>query len=63
MDIDLLMSLAHSRVTRNLTDKEALRYLHLELAPAIPGSEKVRPARLPVVCVPYYETTSWSSVA
>ena len=36
MDIDLLMSLARSRVTRNLTLEECQRYLHLDEVPPIP---------------------------
>jgi WD40 repeat protein len=38
MDIDLLMSLARSRVTRNLTLEECRRYLHLDEVPPIPFS-------------------------
>ncbi len=38
MDIDLLMSLARSRVTRNLTLYECRRYLHLDEVPPIPFS-------------------------
>jgi hypothetical protein len=30
MDIDLLLSLARSRVTRNLTPEECEKYLHLD---------------------------------
>ena len=36
MDIDLLMSLARSRVTRNLTPEECQKYLHLDEVPPIP---------------------------
>jgi hypothetical protein len=36
MDIDLLMSLARSRVTRNLTHEECRKYLHLDEVPPIP---------------------------
>jgi hypothetical protein len=36
MDIDLLMSLARSRVTRNLTPEECKKYLHLDEVPPIP---------------------------
>jgi WD40 repeat protein len=36
MDIDLLMSLARSRVTRNLTPEEGRKYLHREDVPPIP---------------------------
>ena len=36
MDIDLLMSLARSRVTRNLTPEECRKYLHLDDVPPIP---------------------------
>ena len=49
MGIDLLMSLARSRVTRNLTLEECRTYLHLDAAPPIPFGklrllEKRRPA-------------------
>ena len=36
MDIDLLMSLARSRVTRNLTPEECRKYLHRDDVPPIP---------------------------
>jgi hypothetical protein len=36
MDIEILISLARSRVTRNLTLDECRRYLHLEEVPPIP---------------------------
>ncbi len=36
MDIDLLMSLARSCVTRNLTLEECRKYLHLDEVPPIP---------------------------
>ena len=36
MDIDLLLSLARKRVTRNLTREECQRYLHLDDVPPIP---------------------------
>ncbi len=36
MDIDLLLSLARSRVTRNLTLEECQKYLHLDEVPPIP---------------------------
>jgi hypothetical protein len=36
MDIDLLMALARSRVTRNLTVEECQKYLHLDEVPPIP---------------------------
>jgi len=36
MDIDLLLSLARSRATRNLTPEECQRYLHLDEVPPIP---------------------------
>ncbi|HXA03955.1 MAG TPA: hypothetical protein VNY30_03915, partial [Bryobacteraceae bacterium] len=36
MDIDLLMSLAHSRTTRNLTLVECRKYLHADEVPPIP---------------------------
>jgi WD40 repeat protein len=36
MDIDLLMSLARSRVTRNLTLEECRKYLHTDEVPPIP---------------------------
>ena len=36
MDIDLLMSLGRSRVTRNLTSEECRQYLHLDEVPPIP---------------------------
>jgi hypothetical protein len=35
-DIEPLMSLARSRVTRNPTPKEYRKYLHLDEAPPIP---------------------------
>jgi len=37
MDIDLLMSLARSRVTRNLTLEECRKYLHRDDVPPIPS--------------------------
>jgi WD40 repeat protein len=39
MDIELLMSLARSRVARNLTLEECRKYLHLDEVPPIPFSE------------------------
>jgi WD40 repeat protein len=36
MDIDLLMSLARSRVTRNLTPEESRKYLHRDDVPPMP---------------------------
>ena len=36
MDIDLLMDLARSRVTRNLTPEECRKYLHRDDVPPIP---------------------------
>lgn len=36
MNVDLLMSLARSRVTRNLTPEECQKYLHLDEVPPIP---------------------------
>ncbi len=36
MDIELLMSLARSRVTRNLPPEECRKYLHRDDAPPIP---------------------------
>jgi WD40 repeat protein len=36
MDIDLLLPLARSRVTRNLTPEECRKYLHLDEVPPIP---------------------------
>jgi WD40 repeat protein len=36
MDIDLLLSLARSRVTRNLSPEECQKYLHLDEVPPIP---------------------------
>jgi WD40 repeat protein len=36
MDIDLLMSVARGRVTRNLSAEECRKYLHVEDVPAIP---------------------------
>ena len=36
MDIDLLLSLARSRVTRNLTLMECQKYLHRDDVPPIP---------------------------
>jgi hypothetical protein len=36
MDIDLLMLLARSRVTRNLTLEECKKYLHFDEVPPIP---------------------------
>ena len=36
MDVDLLMSLARSRVTRNLTLEECRKYLHLDEVPPVP---------------------------
>ena len=38
IDIELLMLLARSRVTRNLTLKECRKYLHLDEIPPIPFS-------------------------
>jgi len=38
MDIDQLSVLARSRVTRNLTPRESLSYLHVEQVPPIPFS-------------------------
>jgi len=38
MGIELLMSLARSRVTRNLTLEECRKYLHLDKVPPIPFS-------------------------
>ena len=40
MEIDLLMSLARSRVTRNLTPEESEKYLHREKVPKLPGSDE-----------------------
>jgi WD40 repeat protein len=40
MDIDLLIHLARSRVTRNLTLDECRRYLHLDAVPPIPFSSE-----------------------
>jgi hypothetical protein len=40
MDIDLLMSLARSRVTRNLTAEESSKYLHRNDVPELPGSDE-----------------------
>jgi WD40 repeat protein len=40
MDIDLLMSLARSRVTRNLTPEDCERYLHRKDVPELPGSDE-----------------------
>jgi len=36
MDVDLLLSLASTRVTRNLTPEECQKYLHLDEVPPIP---------------------------
>ena len=36
IDIDLLLSLARSRVTRNLAPEECKKYLHLDEVPPIP---------------------------
>jgi WD40 repeat protein len=36
MDIELLMALARSRVTRNLTTGECKKYLHVDECPPIP---------------------------
>jgi hypothetical protein len=36
MDIDLLLLLARSRVTRNLTPEESRKYLHMDVVPPIP---------------------------
>ncbi len=36
MDIDLLMALARSRVTRNLTPAECEKYLHVDKCPPTP---------------------------
>ena len=36
MDIELLMSLARSRLTRNLTPGEFRKYLHMDEVPLIP---------------------------
>jgi WD40 repeat protein len=41
MDIDLLMSLASSRVTRPLTPKESEKYLHSKVVPEIPESDEI----------------------
>ena len=40
IDLDLLMSLARSRVTRNLTLEECRSYLHLDEVPPLPFSDR-----------------------